>query len=347
MTPDFTPTLPMHTTSRSLGLAAPILATVVCALLLFCGIAPAAQAHAQTPTLIVMRAMPGHAKKAEDFAALPQLTKADIGDVKIGGKLAPVTDVSPLLRGPHVLQLMVLLDSEQMLGSGGQFAGLKSFFNSLPPNVEIGVGWLLQGNVKVVQPFTTDRDLAGKALVPKTRAEAANPLNDNGNPFQCLRQLAAHWPDPDPAKLRAVLMFTDGVIRGNSTIQGQDQMNPDVDGASQSLQRAGIAPYPFFWIGPQIPDRNRSEGGQLEGQQNFSQLVADTGGARLVEGMFAPGSLSPLLNKLYSTLQGEAVVTVAAPGKPGNFTRLDIKSARDDIKIFAPDGVTIGNVLKK
>ena len=272
MTPDFTPTLPMHTTSRSLGLAAPILATVVCALLLFCGIAPAAQAHAQTPTLIVMRAMPGNAKKAEDFAALPQLTKADIGDVKIGGKLAPVTDVSPLLRGPHVLQLMVLLDSEQMLGSDGQFAGLKPFFNSLPPNVEIGVGWLLQGNVKVVQPFTTDRELAGKALMPKTRAEAANPMNDNGNPFQCLRQLAAQWPDPDPAKLRAVLMFTDGVIRGNSTIMvvGQDQMNPDVDGASQSLQRAGIVPYPFFWMDPQIPDPNRSEGGQLEGQQNFS-----------------------------------------------------------------------------
>jgi len=347
MTPEFTPTLPMHTKSRFLGLAARILATVVCALLLFCGIAPVARAFAQTPTLIVMRAMPEHAKKAEDFAALPQLTKADIGDVKIGGKLAPVTDVSPLLRGPHVLQLMVLLDSEQMLGSGGQFAGLKSFFSSMPSNVEIGVGWLLQGKVTIAQQFTTDRDLAGKALVPKTRAEAANPLNDNGNPFQCLRQLAAHWPDPDPAKLRAVLMFTDGVIRNNSSPQGGDQLNPDVDGASQSLQRAGIVPYPFFWMDPQIPDPNRSEGGQLEGQQNFSQLVADTGGARLVEGMFAPGSLSPLLNKLYSTLDSEAVVTVAAPGKQGNFTRLDVKSVRDDMKIFAPDSVTIGNVLKK
>jgi hypothetical protein len=159
--------------------------------------------------------------------------------------------------------------------------------------------------------------------------------------------LAAHWPDPDPAKLRAVLMFTDGVIRNNSSPQGGDQLNPDVDGASQSLQRAGIVPYPFFWMDPQMPDPNRSEGGQLEGQQNFSQLVADTGGARLVEGMFAPGSLSPLLNKLYSTLDSEAVVTVAAPGKQGSFTRIDVKSVRDDMKIFAPDSVTIGNLLKK
>ena len=95
---------------------------------------------------------------------------------------------------------MVLLDSEQMLGASGQFEDIKQFFKDLPPNVEIGVGWLLQGNVVVVQPFTTDRELAGKALVPKTRAEAANPKNDNGNPFQCLRYLAAHWPTPDPAK---------------------------------------------------------------------------------------------------------------------------------------------------
>ncbi len=150
MTPEFTPTLPMHAKSRSLGLAARILATVVCALLLFCGIAPAARAHAQTPTLIVVRAMPVKAKKAEDFPALPPLTNSDIGEVKIGGKTAPVTGFVPLLHGPHspVLQLMVLLDSEQMLGANGQFADIKQFFKDLPPNVEIGVGWLLQGDVE-------------------------------------------------------------------------------------------------------------------------------------------------------------------------------------------------------
>ena len=72
------------------------------------------------------------------------------------------------------------------------------------------------------------------------------------------------------------------------------------------------------WI-PSCPDPNRIEGGQLEGQQNFSQLAADTGGAALYEGMFAPGSLTPLLNKLYSILASEAVVTVAAPFPAGKF----------------------------
>ena len=55
--------------------------------------------------------------------------------------------------------------------------------------------------------------------------------------------------------------------------------------------------------------------------------------------MFAPGSFFPLLNKLYSALDAERVVTVTAPDKPGKFDRLDVKSSRDDIKIFAPDQV--------
>jgi hypothetical protein len=341
----------MHTKSRFLGLAARILATVVCALLLFCGIAPVARAFAQTPTLVVVRAMPAKAKKSEVFPPQPPLTNSDIGEVKIGGKTAPITGFVPLFHDPHspVLQLMVLLDSEQMLGANGQFVDIKQFFKDMPPNVEIGVGWLLQGRAVVVQPFTTDRELAGKALIAKTRAEAANPKNDNGNPFQCLRDLAAKWPTPDPAKLRAVLMFTDGITRSNGQQQTKDeQMNPDVSGASQILQREGIIPYPFYWMDPIVPGEGRSEGGTLEGQTNFADLASETGGAALYDGMFAPGSLSLLLNRLYKTLESEAVLTVSAPGKPGTFTRIDIKTNnRDDIKIFAPDSITVGNVLKK
>jgi hypothetical protein len=338
----------MYTQSRSL-FPARIFAAMTSALMLLSAIAMATpkRAHGQTPTLIVVRAMPAHAKKSETFPPQPPLTKADIGDVKLNGKIVPVTNFEPVLKGPHILQLMVLLDSEQMLGSGGQFAEIKSFFNDLPPNVEIGVGWLLQGRTVVVQPFTADRDLVGKALIAKTRGEASNPKNDNGNPYQCLRDLVGHWPTPDPNKLRAVLMFTDGITRSNGQPTTRDeQMNPDVSGASQVLQLMSVVPYPFFWLDPVVPGEGRSEGGTLEGQTNFSDLASETGGAALYEGMYAPGSFRPLLNKLYTTLESEAVITVAAPDKPGKLDRLDIKSPRDDIKIFAPDQVRVGNVMK-
>ncbi len=204
-----------------------------------------------------------------------------------------------------------------MLGANGQFTDIQKFFNDMPSNVEIGVGWLLQGRTKVVQPFTTDHTLAGKALVAQTREQAANPKNDNGNPYQCLRDLAAHWPTPDPAKLRAVLMFTDGITAGKSgQSQSGDQDNPDVLGASEVLQRYSIVPYPFFYLDFPAVDPNRNEGGQLEGQSNFSALTQNTGGEGLWEGQFSPGSLFPLLDKLYAVLMSEAVVTVNAPRRP-------------------------------
>ncbi len=340
MTPEFNSKSPINTKSFTRT------AFFLSAALLFAAIAPAALA--QTPTLLVLRAMPAKAKKGETFKPLPALTQADIGEIKIGGKVVTITSVTPVLKGPNGLQLMVVLDSMQMIGGNGQFDSIKKFFFDMPPNVEIGVGYMLQGNVKITQPFTTDRKLAGDALILKTREEAANPKNDNGNPFQCLRQLAAHWPNGDPAKLRAVIMFTDGIIRSNGAPQGaMDQLNPDVDGASQSMQRFGIVPYPFFYMDFPKVDPNRNEGGQLEGQTNFSQLTADTGGEGLWEGQFSPGSFDPLLNKFYSVLASEVVVTVTAPGAPGKYQRIDVKATKDDIKILGADNVMIGNLIPK
>jgi hypothetical protein len=341
MNPNSANGLSTHSKSRSLGCARRI-AAAAGALFIFTTLAPA---FAQTPTLILMRAMPAKTKRGETFTEMAPITKSDIISVKIGGKEAEVTDVQPLLKGPHGFQLVVLLDSMEQIGINEQFDDLKKFFTDLPPNVEIAVGYLLQSHAHIVQPFTTDRDLAGKALRKPTPEEAASPKNDNGNPYSCLRDLAANWPNPDPNKLRGVLMITDGIERNNTQTGAGDQLNPDVAGTSDALQRAGVQPYPFFYMDP-IPPQDRSEGSQLEGQELFSELDASTGGVGLYEGMFPPASFFPLLNKLYAALDAERVVTVNAPDKPGKLDRLDVKTNRDDIKIFAPDQVEIGNVLK-
>ncbi len=338
MTPESTPKVNTKMNPKSRIFAA------LAAALMFGG---ALASSAQNATMIELRGMPIKAKKGETFKPLPPITQADIKEIKLGGKPVAITSVDPLLKGPHVLQIMILLDSMQMIGGNGQFDAIKKFATDLPPNVEIGVGWMLQSQVKIVLPFTTDHASIGSVLIQKTREEAANPKSDNGNPYSCLRWMAAHWPNGDPAKLRAILMFTDGIIRNNSQPQGGDQLNPDVDGASLILQRAGILPYPFFYLDFPVVDANRPEGGALDGQTNFSQLTADTGGEALYEGQFSPGSFDPLLNKLYSVLQSEVVVTVSAPGKPGKQMRLDVSSPRDDIKINGPDQVTVGNVLGK
>ena len=76
MTPESTPA----THSRSLNLSS-FLAAAVAAVLL---IAAVPSASAQTPTMIVLRAMPAKAKKGETFKPLPAITQADIAEIKLG-----------------------------------------------------------------------------------------------------------------------------------------------------------------------------------------------------------------------------------------------------------------------
>jgi len=300
-------------------------------------------AMAQDATAVPLRPVPAKTKKGQKRVGIvtTPLLQSDVAEVRIGGKPAEITAWTPLLNGTYGLQLVVLIDSMEQIGINEQFDDMKKLFVHLPANVEIAVGYLLQGKAKITQGFTTDRKLAGDAL--KEPQDTALAKNDNGNPFSCLRDLAAHWPNPDPKKLRAVLMITDGIIRNNNMAQGSDQLNPDVDAANQSLMRAGIMPFPFFYMDP-VPPQGRSEGGQLEGQTNFDQLTDGTLGQSLYDGQYAPATFDPLFERFYSVLNSMAVATVATKGS--GFKTLDVKSSRDDIGIIGPDSVTLGNILK-
>jgi hypothetical protein len=313
---------------------------------IFLSLVASGPSAAAEDTLIVLRPVPAKTKKGDKHPAIvtTPIVQSDVAEIKVGGKPVTITAWTPLLKKDanqpaFGLQLMVLIDSEEQIGINEQFDDMKKLFNALPPNVEIGVGYLLQGKVRMAQLPTTDRKLAGDAL--KVPQDTTSPKNDNGSPYFCLRDLAAHWPSPDPKKLRAVLMFTDGIDRYNS-FQGNDQDDPEVVATASLLVKAGIMPFPFFYMDPVVP-QGRSEGGQLEGQADFDLLASTTQGQALYEGQYAPATFDPLLNKMFSVLNSMAVATVDIKGS--GFKQIDVKSSREDLGVKAPDGVTVGNVL--
>jgi hypothetical protein len=319
---------------------APILTMLLRAALLVSSQGTVAIAQ-DTSTLLVLRSMP-KSRKADAPITMAPVLQSDVSEIKIGGKPAVITAWTPLLGGPTTLQLVVLLDSEQRIGVEHQFDDIKNLFNRLPPNVEIAVGYLLQGKAKIVQTFTTDRALAGNALHIPTEENAADPRNNNGNPYHCLQDLAFHWPDPGPKKVRAVLMFTSGFDSYSTRFQGMDTLNPDVDLASRGLIRAGIAPFAFLYEEP-VPPIGRKAGGCRD---CLDQLTAATNGQAFYYPPAAHAthvSFAPLLSRFYSLLNSEAVVTVTAKGS--GLKPLDIKSGRDDIKVVGSDSVMIGNAL--
>ena len=241
---------PMATAKSRVSRIARVLAAAASVVLVFsmCG----GVAAAQDSTLVVLRPVPAKTKKGQKHVAIitTPIIQSDVAELKVGGKVVQITGWTPVLKGDYKLQLMVLLDSMEQLGVNEQFDDMKKLFNGLPPNVSIGVGYLLQGKAKITQTFTYDRKVAGDAL--KEPQDTTLSKNDNGSPYICLRDLANHWPDPDPHTLRAVLMFTDGINRYNS-FQGGDQDDPDVLSAAALLVRAGIMPFPFFYLDPVTP----------------------------------------------------------------------------------------------
>jgi hypothetical protein len=318
-----------------------VLAAAIAAALLF----PAVALAQDAATLLVLRPVP-KAKKVDPSIPVAPLVQSDIAEIKIGGKPATITASTPLLKGQTTLQLVVLLDSAHPFTAESQVDDLRGFFKLLPINVEVAVGTMLEGKAKIIQPFTADHALAGAALHPQSREEAAGPKGDNGDPYYCLQDLAAHWPDPDPAKVRAVLVFTDGIVRYNNSGYAS-QTNPTVDMAAQSLLRAGIAPFALYSAG--LP--GTAMAGQIERKgctDCLDQLAASTNGQALYAQADSPtpdGSFSPLLYRFYAILYTEAVVTVTSKGS--GLKALDIKSTRDDIKVIGPESVMIGNLLPK
>ena len=343
----FTPEMKLNSRYLCAARVLALAMSVVC-LLSVSGLIVAAQ---ETSTLLMLRPKlkDRNADKIDtvepgvDSSIIAPVVQSDVSEIKIGGKPATITAWTPLLNGPTKLQLVVLFDSQLRIGINRQFDEIKNLFNSLPPNVEIAVGFLLQGKAVIKQPFTADRTVAGNALHLPTILEALNPKNDNGDPYNCLHDLAVHWPDPDPKKVRAVLVFPGG--HGNhyaSQGSGFEQTNHEVDSVSYDLIRAGIAPFSIDYVPPEIPIGSP---GSVSGGIS-DQLSKMTNGEAIsyygVRGATST-SVDPLLYRFYSILYSEAVVTVTAKGS--GLQRLDIKSSNDAIKVVGPDQVMIGNEL--
>ena len=205
---------------------------------------------------------------------------------------------------------------------------------------------MLQGKAVIKQPFTPDRKLAGDALHLPTREESINPKNNSGG-LSALHDLAAHWPDPDPKKIRAVLVFTDGASRYDN-LGGTVHTNQEVDTVSKDLIRAGIAPFGVFYVNTDYRAGSPLNSGALNkinfgGQNDLDQLAKMTNGEALYYPEQTTSMLSSLFYRFYSILYSEALVTVTTKGS--GLQRLDVKSSSDAIKVVGPDQVMIGNEL--
>jgi len=287
-----------------------------------------------------------------DAKSTPPASASDL-TVSVNSHKEPLSSWSPVL--PARAQVALLIDDGLRESVGRELNNLRAFVQSLPPGIEILVGYMQNGRVVEVQPFTTDHALAASTLrLPEGAAGIS------ASPYFCLSDFVKKWPGTEPAepnaaptigrdspaaasgKARFVLMISNGVDPYNGSTRLSNEDSPYVQAAVTDAQRAGVAVYSIYYSDAGI----RGPSASLSGQSYLAQLSQATGGANYYEGTGNPVSMAPFLTQFQHAIAATFIATFDAPaGKDPARELVHLKlTSASKTKLHAPDQVRPGNV---
>jgi hypothetical protein len=227
------------------------------------------------------------------------------------------------------LELFLLLDDAAGASLGSQFEDLRKFINFQPATTRIGVGYMRDGTVDIVQNLTEDHSKAAKALrLPLGIAGV------NASPYFSVSDLIKRWPEA-PVR-REILMISDGIDRygpGGAS-------DPYVDEAVEQAQRAGIVIFSIYT--PGAGHFGHSFWRINWGQNYLSQLADETGGESYYLGSEAPVSFSPYLDDLGHRLLHQYLLTfLAKPVKKAAMQSVKLRTEVPNAELVAADRVYV------
>ena len=263
-------------------------------------------------------------------AAQKTATQLTVDDVLVSQnrRHMQVTGLDPLL-AQSGLQLWLLIDDGSAATLGTQLSDLKKFVLAQPPATQIGIGYMRNGGVQPVQPLTSDRQLAAKAL----RLPTAMP-GISASPYLALASLIRKWPAGPSA--REVLMVSSGI----DPDYGAGPDNPYLGTAIHAAQRAGIVVYSIYYSAA-----GRSAHAYMQlfwGQNYLAQLSQETGGELYYLGTENPVSMAPYLDNLSRRLNSQYLLTFLTrpEDKPG-FQSVKIKTELPHVTLVGPSQVYV------
>jgi hypothetical protein len=281
-----------------------------------------------------------------DDKDLPPLQREDV-KVKQGKNFLQVTQLIPARGDNAALQLLILIDDTLNTSVGNNLSDIKDFINAQPSSTLIGVAYMSNATVKVVQNFTADHDLAVKAVrLP------LGSLSSMDSPYLSLISLVKSWPQQKVR--REVLMVTDGIdrLRGEkpqpsrlgpnygSVYHSMPTISTDATSASEISQRYNVIVYSLYATG--VGRAGRSSWDLQLGLSGLSKIADETGGECYSLGTSTLVSFKPYLERLQKLLSNQYyVVFQAVPGKKAGLQRVNIRTELSNSEILAPDNVWV------
>ncbi len=257
--------------------------------------------------------------------------------LQLNGKSMPITSVKPI--GAHNAQLAILIDDGLRSSFGNQLSDLVTFINSLPPGMQVFVGYMRNG--EVYSPTKDEGFSTNHAAIAETLRMPISSGGVSASPYFCLSEFVKHWPSNQPGP-RFVLMLTNGVDPYNGSTSPLNQDSPYVQTAQEDAQRAGVAVYAIAYADAGY---RGVRGAAMSGQNYLSQVAQSTGGESLWQGIGNPVSLQPFLKEFSKDISESYTITFmadAAREKNDTLARFKLKTSQSGVKIHAPDGVHPG-----
>jgi hypothetical protein len=253
------------------------------------------------------------------------------------------------------LQFFILIDDTCDTSIGNSLNDIRDFINAQPATTIIGVGYMSNATIQMVQNFTADHAAAAKAVrLPR------GSLSSMDSPYLSLISLLKSWPEQKVR--REVLMITDGIdrLRGDRTSNTMDfpssgrgyrnapsslsstmpTISTDADPASNAAQRYGVIVHGIYATGVGRMGRNSWEA-QL-GQGGVAKISEESGGEYFSLGTQNLVSFKPYLDRLQQILNNQYyLVFQATPKKKAGLQRVNISTALEDVEIAAADSVWV------
>lgn len=255
-------------------------------------------------------------------ANIPVLNREDLMAYEQKERLQ-VTDLAPFAGQNAGLQLFLLLDDTSSSSLGSQLDDLRQFIKTQPETTHVGLGYLHNGTVDIVQNVTSDHDRTAKGLRLPLGSGGAMP-----SPYLSLSDLIRQWPGH--AGRREVVMVTSGI----DPLGGFGPINPYLDAAIDDAQRNGVVVYSIYM--PAAGHGGHSFFRMNWGQNHLAELSEDTGGEAYMLGVEAPIAFAPYLDKITEQLEHQYAATILMkPQKKGTFRHVRFTTEVPNAEIVA------------
>jgi hypothetical protein len=310
---------------------------------------PAASGTVQVHMVITDQAV-------RDDTEIP-LLRPDGVQVRQGKTPLKVDTVIPARGDNAALQFFVLIDDTCDSSIGNSLNDLRDFINAQPATTAIGVGYMSNATIQIVQNFTADHALAAKAIrLPRGSLSAMD------SPYLSLISLIKGWPEQKVR--REVLMVSDGIDRlrnermssrqtapssgrasrnaapSMSTSAGMTTMSPDVDSASTAAQRYGVIVHGIYATGVGRAGRNSWEA-QI-GQSGVAKITDEAGGEYFSLGTQNLLSFKPYLDRLQRILDNQYYLVFRAISRSkAGLQRVNVSTDAPAFEIAAADSVWV------